>query len=95
MLGTDWDPLLRQEFEKPYWAELQAFVEKERLCYEVFPPHDEVFTALRLTPFPEREFVSKAHRLGSIPKSALRREDRVLGVYKRVVRIVVTSTGRS
>jgi hypothetical protein len=28
--GTDWDSLLRQEFKKPYWADLQAFIEDER-----------------------------------------------------------------
>lgn len=48
--GTDWNDLLRQEFEKPYWAELQAFVEEERSSHDVYPPHDEVFAALHLTP---------------------------------------------
>ena len=27
---TDWNPVLRGEFEKPYWAELMAFVHEER-----------------------------------------------------------------
>src|SRR5687767_15230100 len=49
--GTDWDSLLRPEFEKPYWADLQEFLEEERSLYRVFPPCDEVFTALRLTPY--------------------------------------------
>ncbi|MDW3218320.1 MAG: uracil-DNA glycosylase [Acidimicrobiales bacterium] len=47
---TDWNPVLRGEFEKPYWASLMAFVREERAIYEVFPPHDEVFAALHLTP---------------------------------------------
>ncbi|GJM39496.1 MAG: uracil-DNA glycosylase [Acidimicrobiales bacterium] len=47
---TDWNPVLRGEFEKPYWATLMAFVNEERSTYEVFPPHDEVFAALHLTP---------------------------------------------
>ncbi len=47
---TDWNPLLRSEFDRPYWRELQDFVRSERARYEVFPPHDEVFAALRLTP---------------------------------------------
>jgi uracil-DNA glycosylase len=55
--GTDWDRLLRQEFKKPYWAELQAFVEEERSCYDVYPPHDEVFAALHLTPCAETKVV--------------------------------------
>lgn len=46
---TDWNPVLRDEFEKPYWAELMAFVQAERQQHEVYPPHDDVFAALHLT----------------------------------------------
>jgi uracil-DNA glycosylase len=53
MPKTDWNPVLRAELEKPYWSELQAFVDAERSRHEVFPPHDEVFAALHLTPFQE------------------------------------------
>jgi len=48
---TDWNPLLRGEFDKPYWRELQDFVRAERDRHQVFPPHDEVFAALHLTPY--------------------------------------------
>ncbi len=48
---TDWNPILRAEFDKPYWSELQQFVHAERSRYPVYPPHDEVFAALHLTPF--------------------------------------------
>ncbi|MGH1492975.1 MAG: uracil-DNA glycosylase [Acidimicrobiales bacterium] len=51
MATTDWNPILRTEFEKPYWAELQQFVHAERASHPVYPPHDEVFAALHLTPF--------------------------------------------
>ena len=27
---TDWNPVLRGEFDKPYWRDLQAFVRAER-----------------------------------------------------------------
>jgi uracil-DNA glycosylase len=43
--------LLRREFDRPYWAELQDFVRHERERHVVFPPHDEVFAALHLTSF--------------------------------------------
>jgi uracil-DNA glycosylase len=46
---TDWNPILRDEFEKPYWAALQSFVAEERRHHEVYPPHDEVFAALHQT----------------------------------------------
>lgn len=51
MPKTDWNPILRREFEKPYWPELQQFVAEERARFEVYPPHDEVFAALHLTPY--------------------------------------------
>jgi uracil-DNA glycosylase len=47
---TDWNPVLRAEFDEPYWAELQRFVADERARHAVYPPHDEVFAALHLTP---------------------------------------------
>ena len=50
-MKTDWNPVLREEFAKPYWRELQEFVHAERQRTDVFPPHDEVFAALHLTPF--------------------------------------------
>ena len=51
MPATDWNPLLRDQFEEPYWPELQAFVADERARHEVYPPAPEVFAALHLTSF--------------------------------------------
>lgn len=51
MATTDWNPVLRGEFAKPYWEPLQHFVRDERAHYEVYPPADEVFSALHLTSF--------------------------------------------
>lgn len=48
---TDWNPLLRGEFEKPYWSSLQDFVRAERARCVVYPPHDEVFAAIHLTSY--------------------------------------------
>lgn len=48
---TDWNPLLRSEFDKPYWPALQAFVDEERAEATVYPPPGEVFAALHLTPY--------------------------------------------
>ncbi len=51
MATTDWNPLLRTEFDKDYWKQLQRFVADERSRAEVFPPAGETFAALHLTPF--------------------------------------------
>ncbi len=50
-MKTDWNPLLREEFDKPYWKQLQRFVYDERSNYEVYPPHEKVFNALHFTPY--------------------------------------------
>jgi len=51
MTKTDWNPILKAELEKPYWAEVQRFVAAERALHEVYPPAEEVFAALHLTPY--------------------------------------------
>lgn len=50
-MATDWNPLLRDEMQAPYWAELMAFVEAERESGPVYPPRSDVFAALHLTSF--------------------------------------------
>jgi len=50
---TDWNPVLRDEFAKPYWAELQSFVADERRHHQVYPPAQQVFSALHQTPYAE------------------------------------------
>ncbi|HZR39026.1 MAG TPA: uracil-DNA glycosylase, partial [Ktedonobacteraceae bacterium] len=50
-IPEDWQALLANEFEKPYFQKLEAFVDEERKNHTVFPPEQEVFSALRLTPY--------------------------------------------
>jgi len=52
-MATDWNPVLKAEFDQPYWKDLQAFVYDERSRFPVYPPHDSVFAALELTPYAE------------------------------------------
>lgn len=54
---TDWNPILRGEFEKSYWKDLQSFVTDERRRTTVHPPHDEVFRALHVTTFADTRVV--------------------------------------
>lgn len=45
--------MLRGELAKPYFHDLQAFVATERQQHRVYPPEDQVFAALHLTPYSE------------------------------------------
>ena len=54
---TDWNPILRGEFDKPYWKELQSFVTDERRRTTIYPPHDQVFRALHTTTYADTRVV--------------------------------------
>lgn len=46
-----WMAVLQDEVSQPYYQKLQQFVDNERRNYTVFPPEQEVFNALEMTPF--------------------------------------------
>lgn len=48
---ADWHDVLNPERDKPYWGKLAQFVTEQRAEHQVFPPEDEVFSALQLTPY--------------------------------------------
>ena len=49
-MSNGWMDALRDEMSKPYFAELTSFVQTERENFTVFPPENEMFAALHLTP---------------------------------------------
>lgn len=50
-IPPSWRPALAAEVEQPYFQELRRFLEDERRAHTVFPPEDEVFSQLELTPY--------------------------------------------
>ncbi len=48
---TDWNSLLGDQCQEPYWHKLQDFLTSERAHHTVYPPADQVFAALQLTPY--------------------------------------------
>lgn len=57
MPRTDWNPLLRDQFDQPYWNQLQGFVAAERSAHTVYPPSDDVFAAFHLTSYADTRVV--------------------------------------
>ncbi len=49
-IDNDWLPAMNAEFKKPYYADLYKFVKEEYSKVAVYPPSDEIFSALHLTP---------------------------------------------
>jgi len=50
-IPESWLPVLGDEQNKPYYQELYRFVSEERSKYTVFPPAQDVFNALKYTPY--------------------------------------------
>lgn len=50
-MQTTWRPILIDETRKPYFRSLQKFVADARKKNTVFPPEEDVFAALHLTPY--------------------------------------------
>ena len=51
-LPLSWAAPLSQELQKPYVVQLKAFLEQEKWAgHTIFPPDDQIFQALKLTPF--------------------------------------------
>ena len=49
MINQSWDPFLNEEFEKPYFKELSAFLKREYETKTIYPPKKEVFSSFYYT----------------------------------------------
>ena len=56
-IGNDWDIMLRDEFDRPYFKQLENFLTEERARYEIYPPQEDVFNALRYSSFQDTKVV--------------------------------------
>lgn len=50
MISNDWLPALQGEFQKDYYKQLFSFVKQEYSTQVIYPPADDIFNALHLTP---------------------------------------------
>ncbi len=53
MITNDWLPAMQEEFKKPYYRQLYEFVRQEYAATTIYPPADDIFNALHLTPLSE------------------------------------------
>lgn len=53
MIQNDWLDSIGGEFKKPYYKELYDFVKNEYHTRVIYPPADDIFNALHLTPLSE------------------------------------------
>lgn len=48
-IGNNWDNILKEEFNKPYFEKLMDFVDNEYENYTIYPKKENIYNALKLT----------------------------------------------
>ncbi len=56
-LRNDWDEILKDEWQKPYYLQLREFLKKEYTSGPVYPPMHDIFNALKYTSFEDTKVV--------------------------------------
>src|SRR5438552_2954954 len=56
-IEESWKKHLKDEFEKPYFAELAGFVKEEYQNHTIYPPKGKIFNAFNSCPFDKVEVV--------------------------------------
>ena len=56
-LGNDWDNILKDEWEKPYYQKLRAFLKSEYQTKTVYPNMNDIFNALKMCTFGDTKVV--------------------------------------
>lgn len=51
IIGNSWDNLLSEEFEKEYYKNLRMLLIEEYKNYQIFPKVQDIFNALKITPY--------------------------------------------
>ena len=56
-IGNDWDNILADEWEKPYYKELREFLKAEYSTQRIFPNMHDIFNSLKYTSFEDTKVV--------------------------------------
>ncbi len=56
-IGNDWDSILADEWDKPYYKKLRAFLKAEYSTRTVYPDMYDIFNALKYTSFADTRVV--------------------------------------
>ncbi|SMP36755.1 Uracil-DNA glycosylase [Laceyella tengchongensis] len=93
-LTNDWATILQSEFEKPYYKELISFLEKEYEQETIYPPREDVFSALNLTSYQDTSVVilgqdpyhgaGQAHGLSFSVKPGVKQPPSLKNIFKEL-----------
>lgn len=93
-IENEWDSILAEEMDKPYYKELERFLDEEYEARTVFPPRDEIFTAFRYTPYdnvkvlllgqdPYHE-VGQAHGMAFSVQKGVKQPPSLVNIFKEI-----------
>ncbi len=93
-LENDWDEILCGEFEKEYYLNIRSILKKEYFSGQIFPPMQDIFNALRYTPYSETKVVilgqdpyhemGQAHGLSFSVKKGVKIPPSLVNIYKEL-----------
>ncbi len=93
-LGNDWDSILADEWEKPYYRQLHSFLKEEYSKMRIYPDMYDIFNALKYTPFADTRAViigqdpyhgpGQAHGLCFSVKKGVPLPPSLVNIYKEI-----------
>ena len=93
-IGNEWDTILAEEMEKPYYSELERFLDEEYENHTIFPPRDEIFTAFRYTPYDDVKVLllgqdpyhekGQAHGMAFSVKKGVKQPPSLVNIFKEI-----------
>lgn len=57
LIGNDWDEVIGEEFDKEYYQNLRLFLDSEYKNHTIYPLPQNIYTALKLTPYKDVKVV--------------------------------------
>lgn len=93
-LQNDWAEVLDEEFEKPYYKELREFLKHAYASERVYPPMEDIYNALRVTPYASTKVVilgqdpyhgpEQAHGLSFSVRPGVQPPPSLLNIFKEM-----------
>jgi uracil-DNA glycosylase len=94
LLKNDWAEVLKEEFFKPYFLQLWAFVNQEYETQIIYPKREEIFSALNWTSYAETKVViigqdpyhgeGQAHGLSFSVKPGVKQPPSLKNIFKEL-----------
>jgi uracil-DNA glycosylase len=93
-IPDSWRSHLDEETQKPYFQQLETFLDEERKNYTIFPPEADIFSALELTPYDRVKVLllgqdpyhddNQAHGLCFSVKPGIKTPPSLVNIYKEL-----------